>query len=43
MIWIFPKKIDVVKRKILPFVITTHKDKDTPALSVFFADCRRPR
>jgi len=29
-LWIFPKKVDTVKRKVSPFVFHIHKDTNTP-------------
>jgi hypothetical protein len=40
-VWIFPKKVDPAKRKVSPSVFHTQQDKDTPALSVLFADYKR--
>jgi transposase-like protein len=41
--WLFPEKVDTVKRKVLVSVFHTQLEKDNPELSVFFADCRRPQ
>ena len=41
--WIFPKKVDTVKRKVSVSVFHNQPDKDIPVLSVFSADYRRLR
>jgi len=41
--WIFPKKVDRVKRKVSDSVFHIQPGKDTPALNAFSAGCRRPR
>ena len=43
LMWIFPKKVDTVKRKVSPSVFHIQPGKDTPMLSAFSADCRTPR
>ena len=42
-VWIFPKKVDTVKRKVSPSAFHTQKDIDTPTQNVFFVGCRRLR
>jgi hypothetical protein len=41
--WIFPKKVDTVKRKVSVSVFHIQPGKDTQVLSVFCADYRKPR
>jgi hypothetical protein len=42
-IWISPKKVDRVKRKVSASVFHIQLDKDNQVLSVFSADYRRPQ
>ena len=42
-VWIFPKKVDRVKRKVSGSVFHIPPGKDTRVLSAFSAGCRRPR
>ena len=39
--WIFPEKVDTIKRKVSGFVFHIHPDNDTQVLNVLSADCRR--
>ena len=39
--WIFPEKVDTVKRNVSHSVFHTQQDKDSPALSAFSAGCKR--
>jgi hypothetical protein len=41
--WIFPKKIDTIKRTVSGSVFHIQLGKDTQLLSAFSADCRRPQ
>jgi hypothetical protein len=42
-LWISPKKVDRVKRKVSVFVFHIQLDKDNQVLSAFSADYRRPQ
>jgi len=42
-VWISPKKVDRVKRKVSVFVFHIQPDKDNQVLSAFSADYRRPQ
>lgn len=41
--WIFPKQVNPVKRKVSPSVLNIQLGIDTPVLSAFFADYKRPQ